>query len=33
MYRRAREAGKGRKLVVQETMIFDHPRMAERVRL
>jgi ornithine cyclodeaminase/alanine dehydrogenase-like protein (mu-crystallin family) len=33
MYRRALEAGKGRTLTMQETMIFDHPNMAEYVRL
>lgn len=33
MYRRAREAGKGRELTMQETMVFDHPRMADYVRL
>ena len=32
MYRRAVEAGKGRELTMQETMIFDHPNMAEYVR-
>jgi ornithine cyclodeaminase/alanine dehydrogenase-like protein (mu-crystallin family) len=33
MYRRAVEAGKGRELTMQETMIFDHPNMARYVRL
>jgi ornithine cyclodeaminase/alanine dehydrogenase-like protein (mu-crystallin family) len=33
MYRRAVAAGKGRELTMQETMIFDHPDMAEYVRL
>ena len=33
MYRRAVAAGKGRELSMQETMIFDHPDMAEYVRL
>ena len=32
MYRRAVEAGKGRELTMQETMIFDHPNMAQYVR-
>jgi hypothetical protein len=32
MYRRAVAAGKGRELSMQETMIFDHPNMAEYVR-
>ena len=32
MYRRATGAGKGRELTMQETMIFDHPSMAEYVR-
>ncbi len=33
MYRRASEAGKGRELTLQETMIFDHPRISEFVTL
>ncbi len=33
LYRRASEAGKGRQLTMQETMIFDHPRLADYVRL
>jgi ornithine cyclodeaminase/alanine dehydrogenase-like protein (mu-crystallin family) len=33
MYRRALEAGRGRQLTMQETMIFDHPGMAAHVRL
>jgi N-[(2S)-2-amino-2-carboxyethyl]-L-glutamate dehydrogenase len=33
MYRRATDAGKGRELAMQETMIFDHPDMADHVRL
>ena len=33
MFRRATEAGKGRELALQETMIFDHPRIADHVRL
>ena len=33
MYRRATDAGKGHKLTMQETMIFDHPDMAAHVRL
>jgi ornithine cyclodeaminase/alanine dehydrogenase-like protein (mu-crystallin family) len=32
MYRRAVEAGKGRELTMQETMIFDHPDLATYVR-
>jgi ornithine cyclodeaminase/alanine dehydrogenase-like protein (mu-crystallin family) len=32
MYRRAVEAGKGRQLTMQETMIFDHPDLATYVR-
>jgi N-[(2S)-2-amino-2-carboxyethyl]-L-glutamate dehydrogenase len=32
MYRRAVDAGKGRELTMQETMIFDHPELAEYVR-
>ena len=32
MYRRAVEAGQGRELTMQETMIFDHPDMARYVR-
>jgi ornithine cyclodeaminase/alanine dehydrogenase-like protein (mu-crystallin family) len=32
MYRRAVDAGKGRELTMQETMIFDHPNLAEYVR-
>jgi hypothetical protein len=32
MYRRAVEAGRGRELTMQETMIFDHPNLAEYVR-
>jgi N-[(2S)-2-amino-2-carboxyethyl]-L-glutamate dehydrogenase len=32
MYRRALEAGKGRQLTMQETMIFDHPNLADYVR-
>jgi hypothetical protein len=32
MYRRAVEAGKGRELTMQETMVFDHPNMATYVR-
>lgn len=33
MYRRAVEAGMGQELVVQESMIFEHPELAEWVRL
>ncbi|HWB72317.1 MAG TPA: ornithine cyclodeaminase family protein [Egibacteraceae bacterium] len=33
MYRRAVEAGKGQELTLQETMIFDHPRIADYARL
>jgi ornithine cyclodeaminase/alanine dehydrogenase-like protein (mu-crystallin family) len=32
MYRRAVEAGRGRQLTMQETMIFDHPDLASYVR-
>ena len=32
MYRRATGAGKGRELTMQETMIFDHPNLADYVR-
>jgi ornithine cyclodeaminase/alanine dehydrogenase-like protein (mu-crystallin family) len=32
MYRRAVDAGKGQGLTMQETMIFDHPNLAEYVR-
>ena len=32
MYRRAVDAGKGQELTMQETMIFDHPNLAEYVR-
>jgi N-[(2S)-2-amino-2-carboxyethyl]-L-glutamate dehydrogenase len=32
MYRRATSAGKGRELTMQETMIFDHPNLADYVR-
>ena len=32
MYRRATDAGKGRELTMQETMIFDHPDLSEYVR-
>jgi ornithine cyclodeaminase/alanine dehydrogenase-like protein (mu-crystallin family) len=32
MYRRAVDAGRGRELTMQETMIFDHPGMAEHIR-
>jgi N-[(2S)-2-amino-2-carboxyethyl]-L-glutamate dehydrogenase len=32
MYRRAVDAGKGRELTMQETMVFDHPNMADYVR-
>ena len=32
MYRRAVEAGKGRELTMQETMIFDHPEHGQYVR-
>jgi hypothetical protein len=33
MYRRARKAGKGRQLTMQETTIFEHARIADYVRL
>ncbi len=33
MYRRAQEAGKGRELTLQETMIFDHPNVGDYVTL
>jgi ornithine cyclodeaminase/alanine dehydrogenase-like protein (mu-crystallin family) len=33
MYRRATDAGKGRHLTMQDTMIFDHPDLAGDVRL
>ena len=33
MFRRATAAGKGRELALQETMIFDHPHIADHVRL
>ena len=33
MYRRAVEAGKGRELTMQETMIFEHARIADYVRV
>ena len=33
MYRRAVDAGKGRELTMQETMIFEHPNLADYVRL
>jgi ornithine cyclodeaminase/alanine dehydrogenase-like protein (mu-crystallin family) len=32
MYRRAVDAGKGQELTMQETMIFDHPNLADYVR-
>jgi ornithine cyclodeaminase/alanine dehydrogenase-like protein (mu-crystallin family) len=32
MYRRGVEAGRGRQLTMQETMIFDHPNLAGYVR-
>jgi N-[(2S)-2-amino-2-carboxyethyl]-L-glutamate dehydrogenase len=32
MYRRAVDAGKGRELSMQETMIFEHPNLSEYVR-
>jgi ornithine cyclodeaminase/alanine dehydrogenase-like protein (mu-crystallin family) len=32
MYRRAVDAGRGRELTMQETMVFDHPDMARYVR-
>jgi ornithine cyclodeaminase/alanine dehydrogenase-like protein (mu-crystallin family) len=32
MYRRATEAGKGRRLTMQETMIFEHPDLASYLR-
>jgi N-[(2S)-2-amino-2-carboxyethyl]-L-glutamate dehydrogenase len=32
MYRRATEAGRGRRLTMQETMIFEHPDLASYVR-
>jgi ornithine cyclodeaminase/alanine dehydrogenase-like protein (mu-crystallin family) len=33
MYRRAVEAGKGQQLTMQETMVFDHARVSDHVRL
>ena len=33
MYRRAVEAGKGQQLTMQETMLFEHPRVADQIRL
>jgi hypothetical protein len=33
MDRRAIDAGKGRRLTMQDMMIFDHPDMARHVRL
>ena len=33
MYRRAREAGKGRKSSIQETMIFQHEKLADWIRM
>jgi len=33
MYRRAVEAGKGRELTMQDTMIFDHARIADYARV
>jgi N-[(2S)-2-amino-2-carboxyethyl]-L-glutamate dehydrogenase len=32
MYRRAIDAGKGRQLTMQETMIFEHPDLAAHLR-
>jgi len=32
LYRRAVDAGKGRELTMQETMIFAHPDLGEYVR-
>ncbi len=33
MYQRAREAGKGRKSTIQETMIFQHEKLADWIRM
>lgn len=33
MYRRAQDAGRGRQLTMQETMVFDHADIADHVRL
>jgi ornithine cyclodeaminase/alanine dehydrogenase-like protein (mu-crystallin family) len=33
MYRRARDAGRGQQLTMQEAMVFDHPGIADNVRL
>jgi N-[(2S)-2-amino-2-carboxyethyl]-L-glutamate dehydrogenase len=33
MYRRAKEAGKGEKLSIQETMIFQHKKLADWIRI
>jgi ornithine cyclodeaminase/alanine dehydrogenase-like protein (mu-crystallin family) len=33
MYRRARDAGKGAKLMMQETTVFQHPDITEHVTL
>lgn len=33
MFRRARDAGAGRMLTIQETMIFDHPELADWIRV
>jgi N-[(2S)-2-amino-2-carboxyethyl]-L-glutamate dehydrogenase len=33
MFRRAVKAGKGEQLTMQETMLFDHPRVADHIRL
>ena len=33
MYRRARDAGRGHQLTMQESMVFDHPGIADHVRL
>ena len=33
MYQRAREAGKGRKSSIQETMIFQHEKLADWIRM
>jgi ornithine cyclodeaminase/alanine dehydrogenase-like protein (mu-crystallin family) len=33
MFRRAVEAGRGQQLTMQETMLFEHPRVADHIRL
>ncbi len=33
MYQRAREAGKGQTMAIQETMIFQHRQLADWIRI